>query len=92
MHSNKKWNTNPKNKIKIRAHYMLNKAVNNGLLKRENCFLCGTDQQIVAHHDDYRKPLKVKWVCKKCHRIVHSKAYNNGAVAYNNAGISRGNA
>lgn len=29
---------------------------------------CGRD--VEAHHDDYSKPLEVRWVCRKHHRIL----------------------
>ena len=27
--------------------------------------------KIVAHHEDYAKPLEVTWLCKPCHRLRH---------------------
>lgn len=45
-----------------------NRAVLSGKLKRENCF-CGLSAQ--AHHDDYNKPLDVKWLCKLHHEEYH---------------------
>lgn len=62
-----------KNKHKIRAHYLLGKAVKNGLLVREPCVECAfTPAQ--AHHSDYSKPLDVVWLCVKCHMKRHRKA------------------
>ena len=45
-------------------------AVKNGLLIRLPCEICG-DPNSEAHHDDYSKPLEVKWFCKKHHK--HTK-------------------
>lgn len=49
-----------------------NKAYNaylSGKIKRENCELCGGKAQM--HHDDYSKPLKVRWLCHKHHQEYH---------------------
>jgi ribosomal protein S27AE len=41
-----------------------------GKMQREPCQGCGSNQA-VAHHEDYSKPLDVKWVCEHCHKAVH---------------------
>jgi len=39
-------------------------------LKRQPCEVCGSlDTQ--AHHDDYSKPLEVRWLCQLHHSRVH---------------------
>jgi hypothetical protein len=35
------------------------------------CEVCGKKKNIHAHHDDYSKPLKVKWLCLRHHVARH---------------------
>jgi DNA-binding CsgD family transcriptional regulator len=41
-------------------------AVRCGLLRRQHCEKCN-NPKTEAHHDDYSKPLAVRWLCKKHH-------------------------
>lgn len=62
----KKWQQT--NKEKHCAHQRVNRAVRNGILKRDkNCKECGKICRTEAHHEDYLKPLDVIWLCRKCH-------------------------
>ncbi len=56
-----------KDPVKYKAHSAASNAIRNGKLIRENCFYCGNPKSQI-HHDDYSKPLDVRWVCFKCHR------------------------
>lgn len=47
-------------------------AIRTGMLKRQPCEACGK-KRVVAHHDDYSKPLDVRWLCKGCHKRHHNK-------------------
>jgi hypothetical protein len=40
-----------------------------GLLVPKPCEKCGESAQ--KHHDDYRKPLAVRWLCRPCHLELH---------------------
>lgn len=62
------------NKEKIKAHRAVEYAVKYGRLKKpENCEECGCrPKQLDGHHDDYSKPLSVKWLCPACHAKEHT--------------------
>lgn len=42
------------------------RAIRSGLLVKQPCQVCGKGN-VEAHHEDYLKPLKVIWLCKKHH-------------------------
>jgi ribosomal protein S27AE len=64
----KRWNeANPEKK---RVHSIVAKAVRSGKLIRQPCEICG-DQIVHAHHDDYSKPLEVRWLCPSHHSQHH---------------------
>lgn len=56
---------------KVRAHWRVSYEVKSGRMKRMPCSICGSEQRISAHHDDYSKPLDVTWLCPDHHRKRH---------------------
>lgn len=60
-----------KNPEKYRARTAVGNAIRDGRLKREPCEVCG--QKAQAHHEDYQKPLEVRWLCFKHHRAEHGQ-------------------
>jgi len=58
--------------LKYASKVITRKAIRNGeLIKSLNCSKCGSDEKIEGHHDDYTKPLEVRWLCEKCHKEWH---------------------
>ena len=56
--------------IKRAARVATGNAIRDGRLIREPCEVCGeVDAQ--AHHDDYSKPLDVRWLCTTHHAEWH---------------------
>lgn len=57
---------------KTKARYLLNAAVKKGLvLKPEKCEGCDLTKKLQGHHDNYDKPLEVRWLCTGCHANRH---------------------
>lgn len=54
-----------------RTYKIVNSAIQNGELQREPCVICGTTENICAHHKDYEKPFDITWFCKTHHVRYH---------------------
>lgn len=61
----------PNNRLKQKAHQAVAYAIASKKLIRQPCEKCGTNENVVAHHEDYNKPLDVVWLCQKHHRERH---------------------
>jgi hypothetical protein len=60
------------NKHKFAANGAVNRAIKAGELVRGPCEKCA-DPDTEGHHDDYNKPLDVRWLCKTHHNEHHRK-------------------
>ena len=60
-----------RNPEKRKAHYATGNAIRDGNLIKQPCEVCSTTEDIEAHHDDYTKPLEVRWLCTKHHAEHH---------------------
>jgi len=61
------------NPEKYKAHNIVNNALRDGKLEKKGCEICGVLKKVHAHHDDYTKPLEVRWLCPKHHRQHHTE-------------------
>jgi hypothetical protein len=54
------------------AHVIIGNAIRDGRLAPEtSCSACNSTEKIEGHHDDYTKPLDVRWLCESCHKEWH---------------------
>jgi len=61
-----------RNPEKQKAQNILTDAVRRGCVARATaCEVCGITKNIHAHHDDYSKPLDVRWLCAIHHKQAH---------------------
>jgi len=54
-------------------------AIRSGLLVRQSCERCSA-HPAHAHHDDYGKPLDVRWLCRPCHTAHHTAERRQNAA------------
>lgn len=58
--------------IKYKAQTMVGNAIRDHKLFKEPCEICGCNE-VHAHHDDYAKPLNVRWLCAAHHQQWHAQ-------------------
>lgn len=56
---------------KYEAHRIATGAIRRKELVRMPCEVCGV-RRVDAHHDDYSKPLSVRWLCRAHHMQHHA--------------------
>jgi hypothetical protein len=65
-----------RNPEKHAAHVAVSNALRDGRLVKGPCERAsegGCGRRIEAHHDDYEKPLEVRWLCSKHHAETRKK-------------------
>jgi len=60
----------PDQRAKDNARSYANTYQRRGKLIPQPCELCGT-LKAEKHHDDYSRPLDVRWLCRACHLALH---------------------
>jgi len=68
--------------MRARAWSAVRNALRSGRLKRKPCVLCGSSgflkngrSAVQCHHENYRRPLQVVFLCKRCHFAVHQALF-----------------
>lgn len=59
----------PIQKWKSNARAYANTYQRRGMLEPKPCETCGAEAE--KHHEDYSKPLMVRWLCRECHLREH---------------------
>ena len=52
------------------CNVVLNAIKRGRLVRPDKCQQCGATAAIEASHSDYRFPMKIQWLCVKCHRLL----------------------
>lgn len=67
------------NEYDKRVHSIVAKAISRKRVVPLACERCGREPSydsgrcsVHAHHDDYNKPLEIRWLCADCHRLWHA--------------------
>jgi len=55
------------------------KCIRIGKLIPQPCEKCGA-AKVEMHHEDYSKPLDVKWLCRTCHVDLHTERNRSKAL------------
>lgn len=66
----------PTNRKKYLARQTLNNRIREGAIKRGVCEMRKCRLTGHGHHDDYNKPLEVRWLCRQHHEDLHHNMLN----------------
>ena len=67
-------------RIQRKGRSLTQYAVDRGILIRPDyCMECRKVCKPYAHHDDYTKPLEIRWLCQACDRVAHQEAISGDA-------------
>src|SRR5439155_23409698 len=65
-----------------RAHRLVRYYIGTGRLRKPYCCSqCGQPGRVEAAHEDYAKPLLVRWLCRSCHVRWDKQQPKGGCVS-----------
>jgi len=76
-HRRRYWELTPEQKRRANARSYANCYQRRGLLVPQPCETCG-DPDSQKHHDDYDRPLAVRWLCRYHHEQFHRTGETHG--------------
>lgn len=62
----------PESRAKIAARNAIKHLCRTGKIQRGQCEVCRAPNAH-AHHEDYSRPLDVRWLCSTCHGREHRR-------------------
>lgn len=62
-----------RNPLARKAQIYLSNAIRDGRIIRGRCEVCNKKKDVQAHHEDYSKPLEVRWLCAIHHNEWHKE-------------------
>lgn len=65
-----RWTRDP---VVRKAQHLVYTEIRAGRMVRQPCEICGSEKAD-AHHDDYARPLEVRWLCRRHHVTTHVQA------------------
>lgn len=68
------WELPEEQRKKANARAYVKEYIKRGNIEKQPCVVCGTMENLEAHHEDYNKPLEVIWYCRKHHVEMHEEA------------------
>lgn len=75
---------------RVDARHDLQHEVEAGRLVRpKKCQWCGTEGLIEGHHEDYKRPLDVIWLCQPCHGLTRIGAKRDHSTVTRPSPVSR---
>ena len=66
------------------VHKLVLSALKLGEIEYQPCIVCGCEQNIHFHHEDYSKPLDVTCLCRTCHGQLHNRRRDTGLFTKRN--------
>jgi len=63
-------NQNDEQRKRSNCRSYANVYLNRGKIIKEPCENCGSSHSQM-HHDNYDKPLEIRWFCRSCHLKLH---------------------
>ena len=60
-----RYQNDPEHRRKQKARTAVGHAIRDGLIEKKPCEVCGSVKSF-ASHDDYDKPLAIRWLCRGC--------------------------